>query len=324
MKNFRILLYLVLFLAGGFASDISMAAEIRNRVVAIVNDDLITLYELNAKIKELTGLDPGDLKAVDEGRYLKTRRDVVDLLINEKIASGKIRELGIHVTDKEVDAAIEKIKADNHLTQEDLLAELKEQGMTYEKYRSNIRKELERVELVNFEVKSKIIILEEKIKEYYEKNKKQFTSNEKVRLAVIVLRQEDPSDPDETRSLNHKAQEILGRLKNGENFGELARKYSQGPGASEGGDMGFFKSSELNPKLREVVREMSAGEVSGPITMPSGIQIIKVLEKHGGGVRPFEEVKDAIYGILYREELDSRFSSWMKELREKAYTKIIF
>ncbi|MBL7211389.1 MAG: peptidylprolyl isomerase [Desulfobacteraceae bacterium] len=324
MRNFKVFLYLFPLMVNGFTGDISFSAEIRNRVVAIVNTELITLYELNNRMKEMTGYEPSDLKAMSEQRYIETRREIVDLMIDEKIELEKIRELGINVTDKKVDAAIERIKKDNHLTHEDLIAQLKEDGLTYEKYKANIKSDLERAELINFEVKSKIILREETIKAYYYEHKEQFRTTEKVHLAVIVLIQKDPSNQDEARSLNRKAEEILTRVKNGEDFGELARQFSQGPGASEGGDMGFFKDSELNPKLREVVREMSSGEVSEPIIIPNGMQIIRVLEKHGGGIRPFEDVKDAIQGILFREELNKRYSAWIKELRETAYTKIIF
>jgi peptidyl-prolyl cis-trans isomerase SurA len=324
MKKWKIFLYFVPFLTIGLSSDTSVSAELSNRVVAIVNDELITLHELNTRMKELTGYEPNELKAMDEQRYIETRRKVVDYLIEEKIASEKIRQLGISVTEKQVDAAIEKIKEDNHLTHEDLIAELNGQGLTYEKYRENMKRDLEKVELINFEVKSKVILREEKVKEYYEQHKEQFRANEKVHLAVIALRQEDSSNQNGARSLNLKAEEILARLRNGEGFGELARKFSQGPGAKDGGDIGFFKASELNPKLRDIIRGMSAGEISQAIPVPNGIQIIKVVERHGGGVRPFEEVKDAIYGILYREELDRRYSTWIKGLRESAYTKIIF
>jgi peptidyl-prolyl cis-trans isomerase SurA len=324
MRNLRFFLYLFPLIMVGFAWEMSFSAEIRNRVVAIVNDELITLHELNIRIKEMTGFEPSDLKAMDEKRYSQTRREIVDLMIDEKIAREKIQELGISVTDKEVDAAIERIKKDNDLTHEDLIARLKEDGLTYEKYRANMKRDLERVELVNFEVKSKIILRQEKIKEYYDNHTEKFTTIEKVRLAAIVLMQEDPSDKEETRSLERKAQEILAKLKAGGDFGELTRKFSQGPGAGEGGDMGYFKGSELNPKLRRVVRDMSAGDISEPMIMPNGIQIIKVLEKHGGGTRPFEAVKDAIRRILYREELDRRYAAWLKELRETAYTKVIF
>ena len=110
----------------------------------------------------------------------------------------------------------------------------------------------------------------------------------------------------------------------GENFAKIAKEVSQGPGAEEGGDLGFFKVSNLDPELTKVVKDMSPGDVSRPIIRPSGIQIIQLVGREGGRVRPFEEVKDAIYEILYREEINKRYSSWIKELRESAYLKIIF
>ena len=104
----------------------------------------------------------------------------------------------------------------------------------------------------------------------------------------------------------------------------MAKKFSEGPGAEDGGDLGFFNTSQLDPELTRIIKDMSAGDTSEPIIRPSGIQIIKLLEKQEGRVKPLEEVRDAIYGILYRKEVNERYSSWIKELREKAYTKIIF
>lgn len=301
-----------------------VSAEIRNRMVAIVNNEVITLYELNTKTREVTGLDPADLELKDKKKYLETRRKILDLLIEEKIANEKIQELGIKLTPKQVDAAIEKIKKDNQLTHEDLIANLNKQGMSYESYREIIKNDLERMQLINLEVKSKIIIREEKIREFYDEHKDQFSSQEKVRLAGIFLGQKDPSNQREARSLHEKAQTIFNRLKTGEDFGELAREVSQGPGAKEGGDLGLFKTIELDPRLQEAIKELSEDSISEPITTPSGIQIIKLLERQKGRTKPLEEVKDAIYGILYQEEVNKRYSSWIKKLREKAYTKIIF
>ena len=112
----------------------TLAAETCNRVVAIVNDDVITLHELNKKMKEVTGLAPEDLRFQDEERYLQTRREVLELIINDRIAQEKIRELGIQVDEEQVDSAIERVKSDNKLTQEDLVAGLKREGMSYESF----------------------------------------------------------------------------------------------------------------------------------------------------------------------------------------------
>ncbi|UCF82834.1 MAG: peptidyl-prolyl cis-trans isomerase [Desulfobacteraceae bacterium] len=301
-----------------------VSAEIFNRVVAQVNNEVVTLYELNMKIKELTGFDPGDLRMKDEKRFLEIRRKIIDFLVDEKITNEKIQELGIQVTPNEIDAAIERIKQSNHLTHEDLLASLTKQQMSYESYRERIKRDLERTRLINFEVKSKIIIREEEIKEYYSKNKDKFSTPENVHLAAIFLKQKDPSNQEETLALYRKAEEIVARLKRGENFTDMARKLSQGPGAEEGGDLGLFKTSQLDPDLIKVVKNMSSGDISRPIMRPAGIQIVKLVEKQDGGVEPFETVRDAIFGILYQEEINKRYFSWIKELRKKAYTKIIF
>jgi len=299
-------------------------AEVSNRVVAIVNNEVITLYELNSKIRELTGLEPRDLEIKDKKGYLETRRKVLDILIEQKIANEKIRELGISLNPKEVDGTIEKIKEQNQLTHEDLIASLKKQGISYESYREIVKQDLERVQLINLEVKSKIIIREEKVREYYNEHKDKFTTQEKVHLAAIFLNQKNGSDQKEALALRQKAQHILDRLKLGEDFGGLAREFSSGPGAGEGGDLGFFRTKELDPLLLEAIKGLSRGSVSEPIITPSGIRIVKLLEKQEGRIKPLEEVKDAIYGLLYREEVNRRYSSWIKELKEKAYTKIIF
>ena len=320
----KIASFILLFTGSILLFHSSVSGEICNRLVAIVNDEVVTLYELNTMMQTLTGMPSEQLKNKSEEIYLKTRQKVLDDLIDQKIGLEKIKELEIKVTDKEVDQAIERVKADNQLTQKDLIAELKAQGSNYESYRKSIKKELERIQLINYEVKSKMILREEAIEEYYNTHRDEFTSEGRVRLALIFLKQKDPADRNEARALYQKAQDILSMIKEGKNFANLARKFSNGPGASEGGDLGVFKMSELNPEMSEIIKDLSAGEVSKPIIRPYGIKIIKVEEKDGGGEKSLEQVQNAIRTILYRKELDKRYSAWIKELRKKAYIKIIF
>lgn len=301
-----------------------LSAEIANRVVAFVNNDIITLHELNNEIKKKTGLSPEDLKGRDEKAYFETGRKILSSMIDEKIYGDKIKELKITVTDSEIDAAVKKIEQDNRITHEELLETLKKEGVTYESYKENIRNQIERMRLINYEVKSKIIIRDESILEYYNQHKDEFETEEKVRLAAIFLMQKDPSDKAERRSTENKGKEILSRLKDGELFGELAREFSQGPAAKEGGDLGYFKTSQLDPDVIKIVNDMSPGDVSDLITTPSGIKIIKLLEKQQKGLKTLEEAHDAIYGDLYLEEVNKQYAIWIKELRKNAYTKITF
>ncbi len=316
LKVFNVLFFLT---ASAFFCYPSPAlAETSNRVVAIVNDEVITLYELNGRMKELTGLDPAELRLRDEKKYLETRRSILNRLIEDRLTLDKIRQLGVKVTPQQVDSAIERIKKNNGLTQEDLIAGLKKGGMTYDSYRDKIKVQIERMELINFAVKSKIIIREEDITEYYNNHRDEFIVKGKVHLAIIVLKQGGSG------SLSSQAEDIIARLKGGEDFGELARKFSKGPGAEDGGDVGFFKTSQIDPKLREIIKKMSPGDISEPIVRPSGIQIVKLIDNQEERVKPIEEVRDAIYQIFYQKEVNKRYSAWIKELTDKAYTKIIF
>ena len=321
-RSFILSLLLVLTATALLKSPAS--AEIRNRVVAIVNDQLVTLYELNIKIKELTGMAPDEIRTRSEKDFMQARRDVLDILINDKIAKGKIKELEITVSQQDVDKAIEKVKQDSQITQEDLLAKLKERGMSLEAYRENVKNELERMQLINYEVKSKIILREEEVRKYYDEHKGEFTSQGKVRLSIIFLKQEDPASTVEADAVKKKGELIMQKIRDGENFGALAKKYSQGPGADEGGDLGLFKEPDLNAEMAEIVRNLPAGGVSPLIITPNGIRIMKVTEKDPGGEKSFEQAQDAIRSILYRKELDAKYAEWVKELRKKAYTKVIF
>lgn len=300
------------------------ARETCDRVVAIVNNDIITLYELNKKLKEISGVDPTDLKNKDEKQYFLARWKVLDMLIDERLAEAKAKELAIQVTPEEVEKAIERLKRQNAISQEELLAGLKGRGITYEQYREKVKRELQRVRLINYEVKSKIIIRDEKIKEYYQNNKKEFTSPGEVHLAAIFLKKQDSKQPGEDEKTLQKGREIISRLRQGADFGELARQYSQGPGAQEGGDLGLFKTSQLDQELARAAEVLPVGGVSDPIIRDAGVQILKVIEKRDTGLRPLSEVKEQIYDTLYREEVNRRFVSWIKDLREKSYIKVLF
>ena len=292
--------------------------EVCNRIVAIVNDDVITLYELEKRIEEVTGRKPSELKNEDYGAYLEGRRRILALLIDEKVIQHQVKEMGFESTEEEVASSIARIKASNQWTHVDLLAAIQSQGLTFEKFRERIKQDLEKNKLIDYEVKSKVIITDEAVKQYYDKHMDDYSSDGTVRLAIIYLPAETPS------SLQEMTDNIASLLKNGEDFGELAKKYSKGPNAKNGGDLGTIQLSQLDPKLERMVENMSEGEASQPIVGSSGVQFFKLIEKREKGIDSLEEVKNDIEDVLYQEEIQALFSSWIKELREKAYIKITF
>jgi len=321
MRVLRRLFFLILLMS--LWLEPLLAAEVCNRVVAVVNNDVITLYELNIRIKEMTGSAPEELMQKNETMFRDAQRKILELLIDEKIAQAKIKELGIKVADRQVDNFLEKMKRDNQWTQEDLVAGLEKEGLSYEKYRERVRRDIERAQLIEYEVRSKIIIRDEVIQKYYEDHKGTFGIAEKVQLAGIFLMRKNMKSEEEMRELYKKAQDISAKLKAGADFSQMAANFSEGPGANQGGDLGQFTVDHLEAGLKSVVEALPEGGISDPLVRPNGIQIIKVVKKQTGKLRSLEEMKEAIYGILYQEEVNRRYQAWIKELRDSAYTRVM-
>jgi len=318
----KILLAVIFVVVFSFA--VNSPAEISNRVEAFVNNDVITLYELNNSIKERTGQTSEDVKAEDEKTFIDTRRQILESMIDQKIAQEKIQELKIEVSQEEVDSSIESIKKANELTQESLLAGLKKEGITLEAYRKSIKEQLERSQLIDYEVKSKAVILEGQLLKYYQEHLNEYKEAELVQLAGIFLMVKDQDNKDELTELTKKGEGILARIKAGEDFGALAKEFSQGPGAEEGGALGEFNAAQIDSELKKVIDGLSDGNISNLIIKQSGIQIIKLLRRTGANIKPFEEVKSKIYETIYNEELDKRYTAWIKDLRDNSYIKINF
>ena len=301
-----------------------LLAEITNRIVATVNSDIITLHDLNTSIKRLTGLSAKDLQLKNEKEFYEIRRAILDNLVNEKITEQQIIKLGIKVTAKDVEEAIEKIKRENNFTQEELIYNLKLEGVTLEEHKDKIEKQIKRFRLVNYEVKSKIVITEEDKKKHYQTHLKEYTEISKVRLARIFLRVRNPNDKEEIARVKSLGVEILQRLKQGHDFSEMAKTYSQGPAGPEGGNLGWIKASQLEPTLRKKIDKLSVEEHTDLDLVPSGFQIIKLAEEKKGGLKPFEEIRDAIYSKLFKEKVEKRYATWLNKLRKESFIKITF
>lgn len=317
-KIFILILCLIIVLITGTGY-----SEVSNRVEAVVNDELITLYELNKRIEELTGQRPDDIRALNEEQFIETRRSILESMINEKIALEKARELGLEATESEIDSYIENIKTANQWTQEDLVSQLKGEGLAYEVFRKRIKEDMVRNSLMNYEVQGKTIVREDQIIEYYQEHKDNFKIEGQVDIASIFL-MKSGTDPAESMELKKKGALILTRIKQGEDFGALAKEFSEGPGADEGGNLGSFKTSEIDKELLDILDGLNEGEVSDMIDRGNSLQIIKLIKREEETIMPFEEVKDGIYNTLYQEESYKRYMSWIKDLREDSFIKIIF
>ena len=314
----------LLLLLGGILPSSGTAAEVVDRIIAYVNDDIITLSELNEKTNALVAARAQNPFLREQELSIEEMRlNMLNRLIDERLASQEISRLKISVSEEEVDRAIARIMQENRLTQETLEAELRKEERTITDLRRQIKEDLEQRKLVSREVQSKTVITDEIVEAYYQSNMHDFQEKERWRIQDIYLPYYPDDTPEERARLRNLAQEILERVRAGVDFGSLAKNYSQGPGAEVGGDMGYFARGELEPVLEAAVENLKAGEVSPDIETTRGIHIIKVTEVDRSPPKALDEVRESIRNLLYRREVEFRYREWLSSLRERSYVRIV-
>ena len=300
-------------------------AETVDRIVAVVNDDVITLNELNKVLKpyiqQIRTL--GYLPEKEKQMIFKVRQSVLDRLIDEKIEDQEIKRAKIEISEHQIDQAIERIKESHYYTDEDLRTGLATEGMSMKEYRKQIKDQILRAKLVNLNVKSKIVITKEDIKAYYEKHLDQYGGKQKYHLRNIIMRAPELSDSDKRLEIKAKMDEIYEKLKAGQSFEDLAKKYSQSPAASDGGDLGLFEFDALSPKLQKALKNIKPGGFTPVLNTDQGFQIFflqKIVKTSG---KPLEAVSSEIENILYDKITDDKYRQWIEGLRKQAVIRII-
>ncbi len=289
-------------------------AKIVDRIVAIVNDEVITSSELEEALRHFPNLSSESLAKVKKG--------ILEQLINERLAAQEIKRLGIKVTKEEVDGAIDRVLKQNKMSLEDLKTKLRDQGISYEEYRQFLKRQIEKSRLVEMEVESKITILEETLKKYYTSHLDQYKGYIEFHLRHILL--PIPKTLAEEVAIEQKQMEIKELLRQGFSFSEIARHYSQAQTAEEGGDLGWIKESELSPEIRSVVQSLPIGGISDFIKTKAGYQMIQIVEKREVAGKSFEEVRDQIYNKLYQKKIEIYYKKWLQGLRKKAFIKVLY
>jgi len=317
------MLFLIWVGVVGIAS--SHSAEIVDRIVAVVNDDIITLNDLNLSLKpymnqvKSMGYDAGK----ESDLLAKLRKDMLDRLIDQTLTDQEIQKAGLVISDAEVDSAIERIKEKNLYSDEDFRKALSAEGTSLEEFRKNMKGQILRSRLVNREVKSKIVITDQDVKAYYDAHPEEYGRELKYRLRNIIMRLPRMAGAAEKQEVLKKMAAVLEKLNTGEPFENLARAYSESNLAAEGGDLGFFKLEALSPQLQEALKGLQAGEFTPILETDQGYQIFYIQEIRVEPGKPLAEVSAGIQEKLYAEIVEKNFKQWLEELRKRSHVKII-
>ena len=303
----------------------SLRAKVVDRVVAMVNNDIILLSDLQPSLEAVAGtLDKQGYSPSEKKEILsEQRKRILDQLIYDKLTDQQVKRNNIKIGDEEVDATIDRIRTVNKMTDEDLRRALELEGLSYEKYREQIKERMLRTRLVNREVKSKIVVTEEDARAYYNSHQKEYGGQTKYRLRHILIKTPAPSGAAGNESSLKEIKNIYQRLKAGESFEKIAAQYSEAPSAERNGDLGVFDISILSDQIRQAVEGLEATQFSDVVDTDQGYQIFYVEEVIHSGGRPFEEVRAEIQEKLYADVVDRKFNEWIKDLRERSHIEII-
>ncbi|NOX80558.1 MAG: hypothetical protein GXP57_05635 [Deltaproteobacteria bacterium] len=306
-------------------------ADVVDRVVAIVNNDVITLSEVNEEGKPLFQRIAEQVPAAElQAALQQARRSVIQKLIEKKIMQEEAKKKHITVSDDEVNKAIERILARNHTTMKQLKIQLAAMGMTEKQYRENLRSQILSSKLINYEIRSKIIVPEDKILDYYDTHYTKHIGEGDYYILQIGCSWKKDLGAAELKAAKAAARKKIEHVRSlavaGQDFKELARQYSDLPSAADGGDIGIFKKDEMAPYMRDAVTSIKPGEISRICETPDGYQIFKVLSSKEGKIitkAPFKSVKDDIYQTLYQQEMQVRLKQWLTKMQNQAYIKIL-
>ena len=314
-----------LVILGGAFDAHSEEGVLVDRIVAQVNNDIITLYELNRKAAPYIKRVRSMARPLDEERRMiyELREKVLNQMVDEKLTDQEIERYNIRVSEEAIDNTIEEMKKRTFMTDQKLRESLEKEGLTMEDYRERMKNQILRVRLVNREVKSKIVITDEDIRAYYEKNRSQYVGEGRVHLRHIVMALPSMGGEEAKETVRNKMALVREKAQSGIPFDTLAREYSESPDAKDGGELGTFALGDLAPQILNTISGLKTGEISEILETGRGLQLFFIEEMAEGESKSLEEVSAEIENILYDEIVNRKFMTWLNDLRERSHIKII-
>jgi peptidyl-prolyl cis-trans isomerase SurA len=288
-------------------------AEVVDRIVAQVNDEIITMSELQnmgKTVEAQAGVKP---KGQDEK---KMQREMLEALIDRKLAKAEAKRRGIVVSDKELDEAVALFKKRNNIADDETFAKgLAQAGLSVKEFKQQLMDQMTQERLLVVVVGTKVSVSDAEVHRLYDQQFKKGGTQ----VHIVTLRMPFPPGATQAQKdeIKQKAETILSAVKRGESLAEAAGKLSLKPS-----DVGFVSQSDLDPRLAEYLEKLKPKEVA-PVLTQEGIQLMQVMGRRSGEARSFEAAAPEMRRILQQREMEKYFVDWVKTLREKAHIKIM-
>ncbi|MFP4480465.1 MAG: SurA N-terminal domain-containing protein [Desulfohalobiaceae bacterium] len=283
------------------------AANAVDKVVAVVNDEVITKSDLEREMDRELKLQAEMRSEISSQERENQQRQVLEYMINNILFQQEADRLKIQVSDSEVERHLERIKKEHGLDSQDLKDFLAQQDMDIQQYKQWLQEEIKRSRLLSSMVRQKVVVTEEEIQDYYEENEEQFQEPGEVELQLILHTEKS------------RLQEIKDQIDKGElEFEEAARKFSQGPGAEQAGKLGSLDWNDLSKSWQEALLQLRPGEMSEVFAVQEHYALILLQEKHIQSQVSLQEVQEDIRQRIYQRKLEERYQEYVQNLRSRA------
>jgi peptidyl-prolyl cis-trans isomerase SurA len=292
---------------------------VANKILVVVNDEVLTQADLDIALNQISE----ELKSEYSGAELaakieESRKEYLKQMIEDKLILQEAKKLGVVVDDSEVEEQFKEIKS-KFPSDDVFYQEVQKAGISTEVLKKRYRENIMMGKLVSHEVREKVVVTPSEIDDYYKKHSGELKAPEAVRIRSIMLRFDGEQSES---SVKQKADDILKLVKEGRDFGELAKLYSQGLKSEEGGDFGFVERGQMREDFDKVIFDLKEGDVSEPVRADTGYFIFKAEEKRDERVRTLKEAHDDIENIIYREKAQQRYTDWIAKLKRDAFIQI--
>jgi len=305
----------------GPAAAVARGQEVVEEIVALVNDDIITLTEF----REMFALRVNDLRAQQlsaedyEKAYAEVKKGLLDFMITDLLLLQKAKELGLNVQEQ-IKGMTQKIMQDNNMASEaDLRRAVEQQGLPYEVWLKQYEEGMMRSGVIYTEVERSIVLDDAEIVQYYKKNPAEFTSPTEYKLNAIYL----AADAHPGAEADPLKAAIDAKLKGGAAFADTAAELSDPPMKEAKGELGTFKAGELDRALESAVEKLKSGETSAWVNTKNGWYLLQLAELKPSALRPFEEARSQVEDKLYNQKRMVKSQEYVKTLRERSYVKIL-
>lgn len=319
------------YVAGGAALALALpvlvhaSGAVVEQIVARVNNDIITLSDYQKAEGSLRQEAQQDCQGCADAKISEMvesgKKNLLRDLIDQSLLVQRAKDTDTSV-ETDLIKRLDMVRQENKLPSMDALEKAVEsQGMSWEDYKQQMRNSLLTQHVIQEEVGSSIKIGHDEVQKYFDTHKSEFVKPEEVDLSVIIMSTENKT-PEETAAIKQKAEGLVKRLKAGEDFGALAKRFSEGTTAEQGGEVGEFKRGELSPDVEKAVFSLKKGESTAVLPAPNGLQILHVNERFEAGLQPLSKVENEIENDLYQSKMQPALRKYLTQLRTDSYVVV--